>query len=351
MDHVYIVKSAARDMRMLSSQVPTETGGLLVGTLACPAIVAAGSPGPHSVKSISYFTTDAEHDLKYLNQMREQYGMKMKYLGHWHKHPKGLTAPSGGDLSQARELLKKLELLGETQPTLLCVILQDLNENHETIFPYVLKAGDSHFRKLQWTLVADDADEIRVAITLEPTQLSATDTSHPWGNPSFRFQDTPAGLARLEVERAAIADLGYSITTRSRKNDRRLFFELKRDDQSLLCIFPSEFPLGAPTLLRTTDGSTIHLPFIGCGWNSDMRVSDLLTLLEAHKYQPEHRQQVSQVIVESSNPSEKKQSQNQLQGSTRAISSGRQETIRKTIAWILIIFLFLLKLRSLNRRR
>lgn len=287
MNHLYITETAARNMRSLSKQVTTETGGVLVGTLTNPTILAAGNPGPDAVKTFSSFSSDAAHDKAFLNQTRQKLGQQVKYLGHWHKHPSRMTSPSGGDLNQAQELLRTLTQLGESQPTLLCVILQDVANDEEAIFPYVLDGGHTNFRKLAWSLVADDSSEVKEALRLEPQGISATDATHPWVNPNFRFQNTPVGLARLEKEKTAIERMGYTVTVRSRVSDRRVFFELQQGNEALVCIFPPEFPLGAPRLIRISDATELSGPRSGFGWNSDMQVAELLASIKQLMTDPE----------------------------------------------------------------
>ena len=281
MKHIYITRSAAEEILAQSRLVGTETGGLLAGTLKQPVVFFAGSPGPRSVKKMASFSSDVVHDREVIVKARERLGDCLQYLGHWHKHPDGMTAPSGGDLVQARLIARELSQQNDRQSSIVCIITQDAPRAEDAIFAYMLEDEHSHFRALSWSLIAEDDSLAKAALQQEPYGIPADDHTHPWENQEFRFQFTPVGLARLKEEEAALKSLGFDVAVRSRSSDKRIFFELKRQalagaNEQYLCIFPCEYPFGAPRLFSMPAGVEYHPSTIRAGWNSDYRIADLL---------------------------------------------------------------------------
>jgi integrative and conjugative element protein (TIGR02256 family) len=276
MQHIDITESAAKNMRTYSEIVPTETGGILVGTITVPIILSAGGPGRKSITNMNSFSSDQEHDFLMINQVREKFGQQVKYLGHWHKHPRQMPYPSQGDLCQARLILQELKRTGEKNPFLICAILQISNNPDDSIFPYILDDESSGFRKLNWSLISDDLDKVQEALQSEPRSLTAKDSSHPWVNPGFRFQNTPEGSKRLLIEKEAFERMGFVVTVKNRVIDDRIFFQVSNGDEVFLCIFPPEFPLGVPQLLPVALSKGITKD-VRLGWNSDFHAADILT--------------------------------------------------------------------------
>lgn len=83
-----------------------ETGGIMIGLLREKVILEAGGPGPRASKGMSHYSPDVEHDQALLDRAKARYGERATFLGYWHRHPENSGIPSGGDLEQAREILK-----------------------------------------------------------------------------------------------------------------------------------------------------------------------------------------------------------------------------------------------------
>jgi len=90
-----------------------ETGGILIGDLEQKFIFEAGGPGPKAKKAAAHFSPDVKHDQALLDRAKKEYGDSAAFLGYWHRHPGSLDQPSGGDLAQARELLRKFKKGGD----------------------------------------------------------------------------------------------------------------------------------------------------------------------------------------------------------------------------------------------
>ncbi len=89
----------------LASSDGNETGGILLGhdNGATLMITAAGDPGPDAKRSQTAFTRDVAH-AQALADTAYEYDCSL-WIGEWHTHPRGPTAPSMTDLATYMSLL------------------------------------------------------------------------------------------------------------------------------------------------------------------------------------------------------------------------------------------------------
>jgi integrative and conjugative element protein (TIGR02256 family) len=204
MNEIMITNKALNEMWEQSCDCPTETGGALVGTLKVPLVLSAGGPGPEAVERPSSFSSDANHDRLFLEQVRSQSQRRVSLLGWWHKHPQGMTRPSGGDLDQARRLQETLVKAGDGPAWLLVFILQKDSSPLRAVYPYFLPEGERSFRSLDLNPVDDEGLQVCAALEKESLVLRQEQSTHPWMDTGFRFQNTLTGRRRLR-RRAALA--------------------------------------------------------------------------------------------------------------------------------------------------
>mgnify|MGYP001029590604 FL=1 len=286
MKEILITQTALEHMWQVSQHCPTETGGVLVGTIHHPLILDAGDPGPQAVKTYASFSTDPVHDQQTLQAARARYSPVLEVLGYWHKHPPGMTHPSAGDLQQARALLVDLESLGVKDSWLLCLILQQAAQPANAAYPYLLTAGEAGFRALGLAVIPEQDPRVHQAIQAEPLPLQANEAGHPWQSPNFQFHHTPLGAVRLHQEKARLEQAGFQVQFRQRKSDQRLSLWLKRGILELLCVLPVEYPVGMPRFYQLPEGLEVFPLIARPAWNSDLFLSDCLAGFEA-PVQPE----------------------------------------------------------------
>jgi proteasome lid subunit RPN8/RPN11 len=268
MEAITILSEALERIYRMSQGCPTETGGILGGTTRQPLVFVAGEPGRGAVKTAASFRSDPEQDRAELRQARSRYGENLQLLGYWHKHPLGLRTPSRGDLSQARDLLEAWQRLGEASPWLLSFIVQEAPWAEQAVHPYWLAEPEGEFQPLRLKVIPDGDTQIHQALQAEPACLPACRQDHPWLDPGFCFQETPAGRLRLEIELKSLKKAGYQVQVRQKKSSRRVSFWISGGGLELLCAFPVEYPLGPPSFYRLPEGEEIY-PLAGRAWNSD----------------------------------------------------------------------------------
>jgi len=103
---VFILRQAMDVIRREALKFDIETGGILIGSRSADGAVLvthATPPGPAAVHNAVYFKRDVAYQQAALNSLHRRYGVQ--YLGEWHKHPRNLPVPSGGDFQGVRDLL------------------------------------------------------------------------------------------------------------------------------------------------------------------------------------------------------------------------------------------------------
>jgi proteasome lid subunit RPN8/RPN11 len=77
-----------------------ETGGILLGrdpdAEGLIEVLLAAGPGPHAIRSPSYFLRDLHYSRRLARLVYEREGLQ--WVGDWHTHPRGPVCPSSFDL-------------------------------------------------------------------------------------------------------------------------------------------------------------------------------------------------------------------------------------------------------------
>lgn len=103
---VFILRQAMDVIRREALKFDIETGGILIGSRSPDGAILvthATPPGPNAVHNAVYFKRDVAYQQAALNSLHRRYGVQ--YLGEWHKHPRNLPVPSGGDFQGVCDLL------------------------------------------------------------------------------------------------------------------------------------------------------------------------------------------------------------------------------------------------------
>jgi len=151
MKEILITFKASRNIIRQSQQCPVETGGILVGTPSPLTIVAAGDPGPESIRQAAKFTSDPQADRACLEDARRRFGEQIKPVGYWHKHPEGYTKPSSGDRRQVHQLIKDYN---DGQPVLMGIVNYRPNiVRHKTILHLYSINPEGRLVEYEWKLV------------------------------------------------------------------------------------------------------------------------------------------------------------------------------------------------------
>lgn len=103
---VFILRQAMDVIRREALKFDIETGGILIGSRSGDGgvlVTHATPPGPAAVHNAVYFKRDVAYQQAVLNNLHRRYGVQ--YLGEWHKHPRSLPVPSGGDFQGVCDLL------------------------------------------------------------------------------------------------------------------------------------------------------------------------------------------------------------------------------------------------------
>jgi len=281
MEKLTLTPAVIQQIQAISAHCPTEIGGLLIGTVKQPVVVLAGEPGPKAVLRPSSFSTDPDHDRQLLARARKQYGGRVTALGYWHKHPAGMSRPSGGDLAQAQALLANLT--GDDNPWVLAFIVDPAHPAGKNIFPYILEPPGTGFRLLRVEVVDERSPAVQRALAAEPVYAFSEEGDSFWGTPDFRFQHTPAGLQRLRQEKAQLEAAGYRVKVTERNDDRRISLRVEKGNASWLCLPPPEYPLSMPRIYRLPHLNE-EFPFQSRPvWNSDLTLADCLAVLAAQE--------------------------------------------------------------------
>lgn len=281
MEKLTLTAAVVQQIQAISAHCPTEIGGLLIGTVKQPVVALAGEPGPKAVLRPSSFSTDPEHDRQLLNRTRKQYNGRVTALGYWHKHPAGMSKPSGGDLAQAQALLANLT--GDDNPWVLAFIVDPAHPAGKNIFPYILEPPGNGFRLLRVEVVDERSPAVQRALAAEPVYAFSEEGDSFWGTLDFRFQRTPAGLQRLRQEKAQLEAAGYRVKVTERNDDRRISLRVEKGNASWLCLPPPEYPLSMPRIYRLPH-LTEEFPFQSRPvWNSDITLADCLSVLTAQQ--------------------------------------------------------------------
>lgn len=123
-----------------------ETGGLLVGRRTWfegkpfIAVVHATGPGQQALHHAISFSPDTQYIQRELDRICEDYrqrlGVRVNYVGEWHKHPPGYATLSSSDLMQAQAILQDPDY--NLEWTELVLPIAQLEKNQVSLQPFYL---------------------------------------------------------------------------------------------------------------------------------------------------------------------------------------------------------------------
>jgi proteasome lid subunit RPN8/RPN11 len=279
MNQMMITQAALAQMWQVSQNCLTETGGLLIGSLHTPLILAAGKPGAHAIHKATFFQSDPQQDKMELQKARQRFGAAVQPVGYWHKHPQGMPRPSEGDLRQAQQMLASWRFLGEKDPWLVCVILQDDQNTLAAAHPYRLNHPNGRFAAIDFQVIPEDDGIVAQTLAAQPVHLESNQREHPWVNPDFHFQETISGRMRLERETQALQKLGYRVEIQQGKSNKRICVSIRAVEQAYDCLLPAEYPLGMPRIFQYPGGQEVYPITQHPVWNSDVLLADWISRL------------------------------------------------------------------------
>jgi len=263
--------AASRTIIKQSGLCKVETGGVLVGTLEPLTIVAAGSPGPNATHRPAQFTSDPAADQACLTEARRQYGEQITVCGWWHKHPAGLTTPSGGDCHQARQLMNEY---ADGQPVLIGIVNHEprLTRNRTTLHVYSIDRAGT-FTEQPWKLVGSKDGRLLDAMKKAPRRPDLKPTDY-WRDKDFQSYLNPLGRDRINREIRQLREAGWNVETGRRTVDQSLVLNLRSGSTALRLLLPPEFPLNPPVAL-TAEGERLVKLLTSWGWNSQSCLLDV----------------------------------------------------------------------------
>ncbi|MFA5033795.1 MAG: Mov34/MPN/PAD-1 family protein [bacterium] len=273
MDKIKITNKAYKTIEQESLNCNTETGGLLIGCLNSLIVVEATPPGRNAELGNCHFTADVEEDTLTLDNIVRKYHGKVSLIGYWHKHPGTMFQPSGGDLIQAQEIVKRVAQSGDKKP--LFIFISNVIAGNARIYAYCINYGANEFEPVKLILIDDNSEEVNCALKNEPVAIQ-TKSSDYWTDSGFQFYFTTRGRERIKQELKELELAGYEAKTLRRQSDKRLFLEIRKDNLSLIVIPPVEYPLGAPRFIDKPTGKEIIKLTTLCNWNSDFTIKQVL---------------------------------------------------------------------------
>lgn len=269
---VLITFDAAKSMEDNSEKCEDETGGLIVGTFGKPmTILAAGLPGKNAVHHATSFTSDPEADRQTLLTCKENYGPKSTGMGHWHKHPFGLTTPSSGDCQQGRQLACEYS---DNKPVLMGIVNQRRGKIFQktTLHLYGIDSSGK-LVEYKWKQVNRKNKQLFEAINSAPARIEVKNTEF-WMDRDFQSYLNPIGRERIQKEIVMLKQLGWEVGTVRRKEDKMLMLIVTKESISLVFLLPPEFPLNPPVAM-THDGRRFAGLESVVQWNTLCRLADI----------------------------------------------------------------------------
>lgn len=197
-----------------------ETGGLLLGR-SLPSerflVTKATDGGENAQRSHSSFSPD----VRYLNeQIKHAERNGLHFIGEWHRHPRGLDSPSGGDLRTIGEIMEDNGLA----KFLALIVLVSESGNTE-LYPYLVRRSEAP-QGLSYRIIDDrEVDDLM-----------------PW------FM-TNKGKEHLKKEAASMARGSTHMTLR--KNADNLFWIGNYEAHDIELLYPTEYPT-VPIDIRLT---------------------------------------------------------------------------------------------------
>ncbi|MEI8195847.1 MAG: Mov34/MPN/PAD-1 family protein [Phycisphaerae bacterium] len=329
---VLILRQAMDVIRREALAFDVETGGILVGAKAGEGAILvthATPPGPKAVHNAVYFQRDVAFQQAALNGLHQRYGVQ--YLGEWHKHPRGLPVPSGGDLQGVKELLSDPDYGVDAILFPIVICEPDLGFRFHPFY-ITNREADIRFRPFPWRELAFDVDldrvftdavapapasvlpetasEGRFATTSEKSSPSQPPRSSPWqsitrflpfvgraadgntdgGGVEAAAKGTDAGATshwytvaegqeRLGREQALLRSFGL-IAEPFMIGDGRLCFSFPRaGGRELVVICSDNYPENAPHLMVRDTPTGKHRALRVCSWTPNTHLADIIVPL------------------------------------------------------------------------
>lgn len=321
-----ILQQALDVIRRESLQCDQETGGILIGARSSDGaflVTHATPPGPKAVHNSVYFQRDVDYQQKILNALHERYGVN--YLGEWHKHPRSLPVPSGGDLQGVRELLSDPDYAVDSILFPIVICERDLGFQ---INPFYVSSDEINagFQSLTWQEIPLAMDMDRVFVKNNPKLVPSVDNeekrsilqrqvpvqlSQAWRKverflPFFAFSgkekelcdneiqaindniadsrnldwyQTPEGKERLGHERKVLRSFGLSAEP-FMVDEKTICFSFSRaGGREIVAICPKSYPQDPPRLLIRDAPGTKHRPLNGWDWKPNNFLVDIVVPL------------------------------------------------------------------------
>ncbi|MBM4032146.1 MAG: hypothetical protein FJ291_10215 [Planctomycetes bacterium] len=266
-----VTTSAMRtiEQESISSPHGWETGGILIGTLRTPMVIAATGPGPRAQASAAHFSSDPVHEQAELDRAIERSGGRAKLAGYWHRHPGGFAKPSGGDIRQATQLLSS----GGPLYLFIANVAEQGVHPSVVVHAYRFDNEGADPSPVRLTVVKDASREVLAALECEPVLLRA-DKQDYWSGPGFQFYRTPSGRERLRADVDELTHAGLEVAVLRMKGSGRAFLDIRAGRMGLLCLFPPEYPLNPPKFVWKANGAPAGPSETLLAWSSDVHLRE-----------------------------------------------------------------------------
>jgi integrative and conjugative element protein (TIGR02256 family) len=325
---VFILRQAMDVIRREALLSDIETGGILIGSRSengSILVTHATSPGPVAVHNAVYFQRDVAYQQAELNRLHEQYGVQ--YLGEWHKHPRSLPVPSGGDATGVRELLADPDYGVDSILFPIVICEKDLGFQ---LHPFYVSRKDSsmQFHPMVWEELplAFEPDRVFAGLSLsEQSERTATiqeglggyqNTERPlaanwswrdiaksipfFARPGSQFSDsrcsespdenkdsdktlqwyeTPIGREVLKTEKAHLQSFGLSANPFTIKGGALCFSFPRTGGREIVAICSSRHPDQSPEIFIRTACGEKHNPIPCSRWGVHNYLADIIVPL------------------------------------------------------------------------
>ncbi len=314
---VSILRQALDVIRREALMLDVETGGILVGARSedgdgSMLVTHATPPGPRAEHGEAFFQRDVEYQQKTLNELHRRYGVQ--YLGEWHKHPRSLCTPSGGDLAGVKELLADSDY--GVSAILFPIVICERDLGFQLHPFYASDRGpDTHFMPMKWHELEVALESDRVFTEEAPFPHGDSDaprterrSSAPaWARDWLRMGDflpipgwignlwpeqvddrqsepargpqwyqTATGQQRLSEEQKLLRSFGLASEPFVIADDHLCFSFSRELGRGIVVVCPSRYPEQRPRLLARDAASQEHRSLKGWDWSRESRLIDLI---------------------------------------------------------------------------
>jgi len=267
-----ITRNTYKVIKEESLKYKTESGGLVIGTCKIPIGIRATKSGIFAKASFVSYTNDSDYDNKVLQETIKEFNGRVKLLGYWHKHPGSMSYPSSGDLATARGIVKRNEQEGDKRPVFF--MITNVIAGDVKLYCYMLDDSKG-FVPVDVKIIDDNSKEIEKTLSAEPVIIQPK-TMDFWSDVDFQFYMTKCGYERLQSDVDELRTNGYDVKAYTKG---QLYLVIKKDNETITCMPPCEYPLNPPRFFKGKDEIKYSLPI----WNSSFRIIDILKNLEQLK--------------------------------------------------------------------